>query len=365
MRLSIPAPFVSPLQRVHRFVPLAAAESLFITLFALVISLVLFGMFVMFAGANPLSVFHSMYVGSFGTSFSIQNTLARAAPLMLTGLCVALPLRLGMVIIGGEGALALGGLTAAVIGHAMNGSKPFVVIACMMLGACAVGGLWIVIAGALKQYRGVNETISSLLLNYLAIAIFRHLVEGPLYDPEMANIRSTFPIGEANMLGSFMGLDVHWGFGFGLVACILCYILMNHSVIGFAANVVGGNARAAKLAGISIARLTLLVCFLAGAAAGLTGMVEVAAVQGRANDNIICGYGYAGILVAFLARGNPLAIIPVALLLGGVQASGGVIQRREHLSDACVAVFQGIIFLTILASETSYGRYKIFQRKEA
>ena len=275
MRLSIPAPLVSPLQRVHRFVPLAAAESLFITLFALVISLVLFGLFVMFAGANPLSVFHSMYVGSFGTSFSIQNTLARAAPLMLTGLCVALPLRLGMVIIGGEGALALGGLAAAMIGHAMNGSKPFVVI-----------------------------------------------------------------------------------------ACILCYILMNHSVIGFAANVVGGNARAAKLAGISIARLTLLVCFLAGAAAGLTGMVEVAAVQGRANDNIICGYGYAGILVAFLARGNPLAIIPVALLLGGVQASGGVIQRREHLSDACVAVFQGIIFLTILASESSYGRYKIFQRKE-
>jgi simple sugar transport system permease protein len=94
-------------------------------------------------------------------------------------------------------------------------------------------------------------------------------------------------------------------------------------------------------------------------------MVEVAAVQSRANDNIICGYGYAGILVAFLARGNPLAIIPVALLLGGVQASGGVIQRREHLSDACIAVFQGIIFLTILASETSYGKYRIFQRKEA
>src|SRR5258706_9262093 len=143
MRLSIPAPLVSPFQRVHRFVPLAAAESLFITLFALVISLVLFGLFVMFAGANPLSVFHSMYVGSFGTSFSIQNTLARAAPLMLTGLCVALPLRLGMMIIGGEGALALGGLAAAVVGHSMSGAKPVLVIACMMLAACLAGGVWI------------------------------------------------------------------------------------------------------------------------------------------------------------------------------------------------------------------------------
>jgi simple sugar transport system permease protein len=114
-----------------------------------------------------------------------------------------------------------------------------------------------------------------------------------------------------------------------------------------------------------VAKLTLLICFIAGAAAGLAGMVEVAAVQGRANDNIIAGYGYAGILVAFLARGNPLAIIPVAILLGGIKASGGVIQRREHLSDACVDVLQGIIFLTILASETSYGRLKIFQRKEA
>jgi simple sugar transport system permease protein len=349
----------------RRFVPLRAAEALFITTGALGVSLVLFGFFVLFAGANPFSVYHSMYVGSFGTSFSLQNTLARAAPLMLTGLCVALPLRLGMVIIGGEGALALGGLTAAVIGHGMNGSKPLLVVACMMLGACVAGGVWITIAGALKQYRGVNETISSLLLNYIAIAIFRHMVEGPLYDPEMANIRSTRPIGEANMLGSFLGLDVHWGFGFGLIACLICYVLMNHSVVGFAASVVGGNLRAAKVAGLSIAKLTLLICFLGGAAAGLTGMVEVAAVQGRANDNIIVGYGYAGILVAFLARGNPLAIIPVAVLLGGVSASGGVIQRREHLSDACVAVFQGIIFLTILASETLYGQIRLFQRKEA
>src|SRR5260221_2423133 len=110
MRLSIPAPLVIPLQRVHRFLPLAAAESLFITLVALVISLVLFGLFVMFAGANPLSVFHSMYVGSFGTTFSLQNTLARAAPLMLTRPCVALPLRLGMVIIGGEGGVGFGGV---------------------------------------------------------------------------------------------------------------------------------------------------------------------------------------------------------------------------------------------------------------
>src|SRR4051812_36649579 len=163
MRLSIPAPIVQPLRLVRPFVPLRAAEALFITLSALVVSLVLFAFFLLFAGANPFSVFHSMWVGSFGTPFSVQNALVRAAPLMLTGLCVALPLRLGMVIIGGEGALALGGLAAAVVGHAMDGRPPVVVIACMVLASCVAGGAWITLAGALKQYRGVNETISSLL----------------------------------------------------------------------------------------------------------------------------------------------------------------------------------------------------------
>jgi simple sugar transport system permease protein len=120
--------------------------------------------------------------------------------------------------------------------------------------------------------------------------------------------------------------------------------------------------RAAKLVGLGVGKLVLIVCFLGGAAAGLAGMIEVAAVQGRTNANHAVGYGFTGILVSFLARHNPHAVITVAILLGGINASGGLLQRRLGLPDASVLVLQGMIFLSVLASETLYGRFRIFRR---
>src|SRR6185295_5140668 len=152
----------------------------------------------------------------------------------------------------------------------------------------------------------------------------------------------------------------HWGLVFGIVACVIAYILLNHTVFGFSARVAGGNVRAARMVGLSVGKLILTACFLGGACAGLAGMVEVAAVQGRANASLVAGYGYTGILVSFLARHNPLAIIPVAILLGGIAASGGMLQRRLGLPDAATLVLQGFIFVILLASETLYGRFKIF-----
>jgi simple sugar transport system permease protein len=186
-----------------------------------------------------------------------------------------------------------------------------------------------------------------------------------MHDPESLNTPSTWYIGDANMLGKMFGSDVHWGLGFGLIICVITYLLMDHTILGFAAKIAGGNIRAARVAGLSVGKITVLICGLAGACAGLAGVVEVAAVQGRANANITApGYGYTGILVAFIARANPLAVIPVAILIGGIGASGGLLQRRQHLPDATVLVLQGIIFLMILSFETFYGRFKIFQRKE-
>ena len=141
---------------------------------------------------------------------------------------------------------------------------------------------------------------------------------------------------------------------------------MRHTTFGFALRIVGGNARAARLAGLPVgpARATAPAA-LGGAAAGLAGMVEVAAVHGSANASLIAGYGYAGILVAFIARQNPLAIVPVAVLVGGIAASGGMLQRRLDLPDATVLVLQGIAFMLILASEALYGRLKIFRPARA
>jgi len=340
-----------------------AAEFIVIPAMALAASMVLFGIFVALFGKNPLDLYFYMYQGAFGTWFSWQNTLTRAAPLILTALCTALPAQLGMVIIGGEGALLIGALCATSAALALQAAPPLVVDLAMAAAGMAGGGLWIMLSGALRHYRGVNETISSLLLVYIALAILNHLVEGPMRDPTSLNKPSTPEIGAANMIGTIPGTDVHWGFAYGIIAAVLSYILIYHTVFGFAARVAGGNIRAAKVVGLGVGKLILITCFLAGAAAGLAGMMEVAAVQGRANANLAAGYGFAGILVAFLARQNPLAVIPVAILLGGIGASGGLLQRRLGLPDASVLVLQGTIFVIVLASDALYGRLGFLKRK--
>jgi ABC-type uncharacterized transport system permease subunit len=339
-------------------------ERIAVPTLALLASAVLFGLLLAFyAHVDPLEAYGLMYQGAFGSWFSWQNTLTRAAPLILTALCTALPARLGLVFIGNEGALVVGGVAAAAAGIAVTGAPPLVVQLVMAIAAMIVGGLWIAFAGVLRQQRGVNETISSLLLTYIAIALMNHFVEGPLRDPASLNKPSTYPIGDANMIGTIPGTDVHWGLVFGIVACLIVWLFQRFTTFGFAMQVIGGNPKTARMMGLNVGRYVLLACGAGGAAAGLAGMVEVAAIHGRANASLAVGYGYSGILVSFLARHNPVAIVPVAILLGGIGASGGLLQRRLDLPDAAVVVVQGILFVAILASETLYGR--LWKPKEA
>ncbi|MCQ4629176.1 ABC transporter permease [Shinella sp. CPCC 100929] len=337
------------------------AEPLAIALFAILVGLALFSLFIAVLGKSPVQLFQLMYAGGFGSWFSVQNSLSRAAPLLLTALCVALPARLGLVVIGAEGAVVLGGVAGAAIALPMIGTAPpFVVWVAMGLAGMAVGAAWIGLSGFLRHYRGVNETIASLLLAYIAIALMNHLIEGVLRDPASLNKPSTTPLPAEYMLGNIPGMDVHWGLVIGVVACIVSYILIEATSFGFAARIAGGNVRAAQIQGLPVRRLIVGFTAIAGSFAGLAGMIEVTAVQGSANASLAAGYGYTGILVAFLARHNPLAIIPVAILLGGIDASGGLIQRRMGLPDATVLVLQGTLFVVILFCETLYGRFRLF-----
>lgn len=313
-------------------------------------ALAVFGVFVAFNGASPVAAWVILFKGAFGDWFSWQNTLQRAAPLMLTALCVALPARAGLTIIGGEGALVLGGLAAAALAASLPLAGLFGSWAVCLAGAAA-GAAWIALAGWLRQWRGVNETISSLLLAYIAIGGFKHLVEGPLRDPASLNKPSTHALAESLRIAGIGGSDVHWGLVLGVLACVAAALWLRWTPGGFAVRVVGGNLRAAQLVGLPATRLILLACALGGAAAGLAGAVEVAAVHASANASLIAGYGYAGILVAFIARQQPLAIIPVAILFGGFGAAGSLLQRRLGLPDASVLVLQGVAFVLVLASE--------------
>lgn len=331
-------------------------EAVLLPLIAIAAGFALFGLFLLVFGKSPLEFYQLVWRGGFGTAFSLSNTLQRAAPLILTALCVALPAQLGLIVIGGEGAFVLGGLAAAALGATMAGMPVSLAFACMALSGAAIGALWIGAVGWLRVKRGVNETIASLLLAYIALALFNHLVEGPLRDAASLNKPSTAPLAPEFRLGSMPGLDVHWGFAAGVLACLLAGFVIHRTSFGFAARITGGNARAAAVQGLSVGRLVLTFTCAGGAAAGLAGMMDVAAIHGNANAGLIAGYGYTGILVAFLARQNPLAIIPMAILIGGIDAAGGLVQRRMQLPDATMLVLQGLLFITMLACETLSGR---------
>jgi general nucleoside transport system permease protein len=340
----------------------ANSEYVAIPLLALAIAAALFALFLLAIGKSPVDFVSYVWRGGFGTAFSFQNTLQRSAPLILTALAVAIPARIGLIMIGGEGALVLGGFVAAAVAIPMIGVvPPLLTLPIMVAFAMIVGAFWVGLAGYLRYARGVNETISSLLLTYIGIAIMNFFVEGVLRDVSNPNKPSTKPLGDSYMIGKIPGTDVHWGFAVGILLCIVLYFLLERTTFGFAARVTGGNYRAALAQGLPVGRLIVTCCAIAGACAGLAGFFEVAAIQGRANASLAAGYGFTGILVSFLARHNPLVIPPVAILFGGIVAAGGLIQRRMGLPDATVQVLEGLIFVVLLTSETLYGRFSIFK----
>jgi ABC-type uncharacterized transport system permease subunit len=344
----------------------ANSEFFAIPMFALLVAAGLFSIFLIAIGKSPVDFVSNVWRGGFGSAFSFQNTLQRSAPLILTALAVAIPARIGLIIIGGEGALVLGGFAAAAASLPLVGVLPPIpTLIVMFVVAAVVGGIWIGLAGLLRYVRGVNETISSLLLTYIGIAIMNFFVEGSLRDLSNPNKPSTRPIGDAYMVGKIPGTDVHWGFAVGIILAIALRILMTRTTFGFASRVVGGNFRAALAQGLPVGKIILACSMIAGACAGIAGFYEVAAIQGRANASLAAGYGFTGILVSFLARHNPLVIVPVAILFGGLVASGGLIQRRMDLPDATVLVLQGLIFVVLLTSETLYGRFSFFRGGDA
>src|ERR1700690_2859040 len=234
----------------------AQAEYIAIPLLALAIAAALFALFLIAIGKSPVDFVSYVWRGGFGTAFSFQNTLQRSAPLILTALAVAIPARIGLIMIGGEGALVLGGFVAAAVAIPMIGvAPPFLTLPIMVAFAMIVGAFWVGLAGFLRYARGVNETISSLLLTYIGIAIMNFFVDGVLRDVANPNKPSSKPIGDVYMVGHIPGTDVRWGFAGGVLLCVALYFLLERTTFGFAARVTGGNFRAALAQGLPVGRL--------------------------------------------------------------------------------------------------------------
>ena len=333
------------------------------TVGAVVVALVISGVILAIAGGDPIASFVHMLRASFGSLGVISDTLVKATPLILTGLACALAFRMRLWNIGAEGQFLMGawGASAVVLIPIVPAGTPAVVtIPLMMVAGMLVGGAYGAIPGILKAYRGVNEIIVTLMLNYVAALWIAYWVFGPWSEggfqltaqfprsawlPRLSDLSSSIPL--------FSGLTVHLGFIIALVAAVLVRFLLVRSRRGYEIRLIGDSPRAARYAGIDVARNIVIVFALSGALAGLAGMTEVTGVVHRLQLAISPGYGFTAIIVAYIAKLNPYGGVVAAIAFGALILAG-----REIQPSGIPAMIQGILLFSLIASEVVL-RYRV------
>lgn len=328
-----------------------------VSLGAIVVALILGGIVITFVGGDPIASYVHIAKASFGEIGVLSDTIVKATPILLTALACAVAFRMKLWNIGAEGQFVMGafGASAVVLIPILPPETPrWIFIPVMGLAGMAAGAIWGFIPGFLKAKFRVNEIISSLMLNYISVAwinfwIFAVWTEGgfqmtPKFPenawlPRLLDYSAQFPI--------LRGLTTHLGLVLGILAAIVLWLIIYRSRWGYEIRLIGDNPQAAQYAGINIARNTVLVMMLSGALAGLGGMSEVTGVVHRLQTSpVAAGYGFTGIIVAWLAKLNPLVVILVSILFGALILAG-----REIQPSGIPKMIQGIILVCLIASD--------------
>ncbi|MCL6611278.1 MAG: ABC transporter permease [Peptococcaceae bacterium] len=335
----------------------SGAPVLAVTVLSVLLSMVLGGVFLHLTGHDPVEVYILMFTGAFGSAYGISETLVKAIPLMISGLGISLAFRMRMWNIGAEGQIYMGAFAASWVPLTFPDLPAYAMIPAMILLGMAAGGLWALLPAVPRAYLGVNEIITTLMLNYVAILWVDYLVFGPWKDPKGFNFPLSAPFSEAARLGTVGNTRVHTGILFALVIAVIIYLIINRTRWGFEIRVIGESEAAARYAGMDIQRNILLVMMVSGAICGLAGMTEVSGITGRLQPNLSPGYGYTAIIVAWLAKLNPFAILLAAVLFGGLQV-GGYLVQTSGVPAPVATMLQGAILFFVLGGDI-LSKYRI------
>jgi len=309
-----------------------------------------FAVVLLLFGKDPVKAYAEIFQGALGDSYGWTEVLVKMIPFVLTALAAALPAQLGLINVGAEGQLYFGAITATWVALTF-GDGPTVIVLPLMVAAGFVGGaFWAGLCGALRAYAGLNETISTLLLNYVAIRVVDHLVHGPWKDPSNFNWPYTAEFTQAARLPVLFGSRVHLGLALAALAVVLLYLLLTRTRWGYEMRVVGGNPEAARRGGLPVGLYLVAAMAIAGGLAGIAGMAETSAIQGRLRAGISNGYGYVGFLASWLAGAHPLRIVVTGALLAIISVGGDVIQIAVNLPSSSVNVLMALILFGVLGT---------------
>ena len=314
---------------------------------------------------DPVKGYAAFFSGAFGSVYGITEILVKTIPLTLCGLAIMVPLKARLWNIGAEGQLYMGAFAAAIVDLHLPPTAP----ACVFLGlsiaaALLMGAVWGLIPGLLKAKLGVNEIITTLMLNYVALNWIAYLVYGPLKDPNVFGFPLTPMIAEAARFTRYFHSRLHGGIFIALASVIIVYFLVKRTQLGYELRFVGSNPRAAVAGGINQTKVIVTAMLVAGGLAGLAGMGEVAGVQLRLRLGLSPGYGFTAIPVALVGKANPIGILGAAFLFGTIYVGGASMQQTVGIPVAIVEVIQAVIVLFLIAGNFLV-RYRIRRQPRA
>lgn len=337
---------------------LVREQSIIVPIVAVVAALAIGALLIRAQGVSPAYAYQSLFNYALFTADGLQGTFEKMVPLILCGLAVVIPLRVGLFNIGAQGQLMMGAVAAAATAYALRSAPGFVVAVVAMVAAILAGAMWASIAGLLKATRGVHEVISTIMLNSIAAALIDYFVNGPLKDPSQP-YPSSHPVPDAAQFQPIGVVPI--GLPIALVLAVAVAWMLRRTTLGFRFETVGRNRFAAQYAGIKLGSMIVLAMALAGALAGLSGSIELLEIDPyRYQDGIAGTLGFDGITIALLARSNPIGTIPAALLVGAMRAGSAHLMFNTGIQPEIVDMILAITLLLVslpIVAKLIFGRY--------
>lgn len=326
------------------------------TLAAFLVALAGFALLMLLKGVNPFTAYKDMFVSTFTDKSQLAGILVRATPIMLAGLAVAVPARAGLINVGGEGQLVIGGLAAIGVHLLVDGALPGpIVLVLMAIAGAIAGGLWSGLAALLRLKIGIAESVTTLLLNYVALDVMFFLIYDRWKDPKGSGQPATRPLRDSEHLPLWGSTRVHLGLLIAVAAAVLIYVVFRTTSWGFRLQVVGGNAEAARRSGLRVTGLVTSAMVVGGMLAGLGGFVQLAGAEFKIRSGFLVGYGYVGYLASWLSRHRPLGVVVACLFLSSIAISGDSLQLDSQLPAASVNVLMALVLLGVFG----FGKKKV------
>ena len=317
-------------------------------LIAILGSLGLFAVLILFKGTNPLTAYGDMLRSTFTDRNQLAGIVVKATPIILAALAVTVPARGGLINVGGEGQLIIGGLGAIGVSLALGGhvAGPLSMVL-MALAAGVAGGLWSALAAVLRRTVGIAESVTTLLLNYVALDLMYFLIYDRWKDHAGSGQPATRPIAAGEHLPLLGDTRIHLGIALSVLATLIIFAILRTTSWGFKLRVVGGNTEAARRSGLDVTRMLITAMFVGGALAGLGGFAQLAGAEFKIRSGFLAGYGYIGFLASWLARHRPIGVALASLLLAGIAIGGDSLQLDSHLPAASVNVLMALVLLGV------------------